>query len=306
MTGFLLVLLSALFFPGLVLKTKSICSGRKGPGIFQPMRDIWLLFRKGAVIGTGTGWIFQMAPLISFASLLCAALLVPFPGQKSLFAFQGDFVLFAYLLAVGKFFSILGALDTGSSFEGMGAAREALYSMLAEPAFFIIMGSLSLFSGYFSFSQIMSNILFDTAYSYVAAFLAVYVLVKLSMIENSRLPVDDPKTHLELTMKHEVMVLDYSGFLLGIIQSSNALRFSLFGGLISNILIPGIMPGIPALLLFFILQGIFAISVGLLESFRARNQMSGNPQFVLTLSSIALLAFVLVLILTSEVVHLTN
>lgn len=300
MAGLLMILLCAVFFPGLILLTKSRCSGRKGPGLFQPLFDIRVLLRKGSVFGNNTGIIFKISPVISLATLVTAALLIPFPGYNACISFSGDFVFFAYLLALGKFFSILGALDTGSSFEGMGASREALYSMLVEPAFFILMGSLAMFTGYSSFSEIFRNLYFSTHFSYIGGLLAVYLLVQITMIENSRLPVDDPKTHLELTMIHEVMILDNSGFDLGLIQIGSALKFSLFGGLIANLLIPLDLFWIWQVLLFIVIQAVFAIIVGILESFRARNRMTANPQFILTLSSVALLAFVLVLILTSR------
>jgi len=300
MAGFLMIILCAVFFPGLVILTKSRFSGRKGPGILQPMHEIWVLLRKESVFGNTTGFIFRSAPVVSLASLFCAALLIPFPGHMIWLSFTGDFVFFAYILALGKFFSIVGALDTGSPFEGMGASRETLYSMLAEPAFFILMGSLAMFTGNYSFSEIFRNLYFGTHFSYIGGLLAVYLLVQIAMIENSRLPVDDPKTHLELTMIHEVMVLDNSGFDLALIQIGRALKFSLFGGLIANLLIPIQLFWVWQGLLFITIQGAFAMVVGLLESFRARNRMTANPQFILTLSSVALLAFLLVLILTAR------
>ncbi len=141
-------------------------------------------------------------------------------GQyKGIISFDGDFVFFAYVLGVGKFFSIISALDTGSSFEGMGASREALYSMFAEPAFFILMGSFALLTGHTSFHEIFASLHFGSSISYTLGVLATFVLIMIAMIENSRMPIDDPKTHLELTMIHEVMILDNSGFDLGLILS---------------------------------------------------------------------------------------
>ncbi len=120
MISLILILLASLFFTGIVLRTKSITSGRKGPGIFQPMKDVARLFKKGSVYSTTTGLIFQVAPSIYFASVIMAILVVPFGRTKGIISFEGDFVFFAYVLATGKFFSIISALDTGSSFEGMG------------------------------------------------------------------------------------------------------------------------------------------------------------------------------------------
>ena len=129
-----------------------------------------------------------------------AILVVPFGSTKGIISFDGDFIFFAYVLALGKFFSIISAMDTGSSFEGMGASREALYSMFAEPAFFILMGSFALLTGYTSFFEIFSTLHLGSYITYALGIMATFVLVMVAMVENSRMPIDDPKTHLELTM----------------------------------------------------------------------------------------------------------
>ena len=133
MISLILIFITSLFFVGIILRVKSLSSGRKGPGIFQPMRDILKQFKKGSVFSKTTSFIFQVAPSIYFASIVMAILVIPFGQYKGIISFDGDFVFFAYVLATGKFFSIIGALDTGSSFEGMGASREALYSMRSWP-----------------------------------------------------------------------------------------------------------------------------------------------------------------------------
>ena len=224
MLSLVLIILAAAFFTGIVIRTKSIASGRKGPGVFQPLKDVLRLFRKGAVYSETTSFVFRIAPTIYFASVFVAMLVVPFGRSKGLISFNGDFIFFAYVLALGKFFSIIGALDTGSSFEGMGASREALYSMFAEPAFFLVMGSLGLLTGYTSFHEIFMALHLGSSISYALAAMAASVLLMIAMIENSRMPIDDPKTHLELTMVHEVMILDNSGFDLGLILSAGYLE----------------------------------------------------------------------------------
>ena len=211
MLSLILILITALFFTGIVNRTKSIFSGRKGPGIFQPVKDIARLFRKRTVKSETISFVFGLAPSVYLSSVVMAAFVVPFGQMKGVLSFSGDFVFFAYILALGKFFSIIAALDTGSSFEGMGASREALYSMFAEPAFFVLMGSLALLSGCTSFHEIFAAFHLGSPISYALAVLAAFVLGMVMMTENSRMPVDDPKTHLELTMIHEVMILDYSG-----------------------------------------------------------------------------------------------
>src|SRR5512140_1586181 len=142
MLSIILILFCSIFFTGIILRTKSITSGRKGPRIMQPVRDVVRLFGKGSIYSETTSIIFRIAPVIYFSSVLMACLVIPLGPFKGIISFNGDFIFFAYILALGKFFSIISAMDTGSSFEGMGASREALYSMFAEPAFFILLGSM--------------------------------------------------------------------------------------------------------------------------------------------------------------------
>ncbi|HNX83332.1 MAG: NADH-quinone oxidoreductase subunit H [Bacteroidales bacterium] len=301
MAGFVLIAVAAFFFPGVILRTKSIASGRKGPGIFQPWKDIAVLFRKGSVFSDTTGLIFRIAPSVTLATVTGAMLFLPFAEQKAVLSFEGDFIMFAYLLALGKFFTIIAALDTGSSFEGMGASREALFSMLVEPAFFILIATFAMFTGYTSFSVIFNHF-FITGNDYVLIYsiIGAYLLVQIAMIENSRLPVDDPKTHLELTMIHEVMILDYSGFDKALIHIGTYLKFAIYGSLIYNLVVPAGWNVILQTGLFFAVQALFAVVIGFTESFRARNKMNKNPKFILTLSSIALIAFMVILILTEK------
>ena len=303
MIGLFLSLITALFFPGVILRVKSLASGRKGPGLFQPWKNILLLLRKESIFSSATSYIFQMAPTIYFTTILCAILLVPFAGMPSLLGFQGDFVLFAYLLALGKFFFIIGAMDTGSSFEGMGANREALYSMLCEPALFILFGTLALLTGHTSMQEIFIHFQWSDPDSFIIGIITVYLLVQVAMIENSRMPVDDPKTHLELTMIHEVMILDHSGFDLALINAGTNLKFALYGTLISECIIPSMGSLYVQVALYFGIQILFAGSIGLLESFRARKKMMKNPQFIITLSSIALIAFFMVQLIKYNLIH---
>lgn len=301
MISLILIIIASLFFMGIVIRTKSITSGRKGPGIFQPLKDVVRLWKKGAVYSETTSFIFQIAPSIYFASILMAILTIPFGPYEGIISFSGDFVFFAYVLAFGKFFSIIGALDTGSSFEGMGASREALYSLLAEPAFFILMGSFALFTGHTSFIEIFTSLHFGTYISYALGILATFVLIMIAMIENSRMPIDDPKTHLELTMVHEVMILDNSGFDLGLILFATNLKFAMYGALIANFFTHS-FPIYIEIPIFLAVQFIFAMIVGLLESFSARYRMGNNAQFIFTLTSISLLIFFGVLLILKKII----
>ena len=283
-------MLAATFFTGIIIRTKSIASGRKGPGIFQPIKDVIRLFRKGAVYSETTSFVFQIAPTIYFASVFVAMLVVPFGQSKGIISFNGDFIFFAYVLGLGKFFSIIGAMDTGSSFEGMGASREALYSMFAEPAFFILMGSLALLTGFTSFQEIFSALHLGSSISYALALMAAVVFLLIAMIENSRMPLDDPKTHLELTMVHEVMILDNSGFDLGLILTAGYLKFAIYGAIIFN-LFSGTIGYEYAIPMFFAMQLFLAFVIGIIESFMARFRMNHNAQFIVVLSSVSLLIF---------------
>lgn len=296
MISLILIIITSFLFMGVVVRTKSIFSGRKGPGLLQPMKDILRLLKKGSVYSRTTSIIFKLAPTVYFASVLMAILMVPIGNNHGLISFKGDFVMFAYLLALGKFMNIIAALDTGSSFEGMGSSRESLYSMLAEPAFFIIIGSFTLLTGQTSFSDIFSQLHFGSYISYLLAILATIVIVLISMVENSRMPFDDPKTHLELTMVHEVMILDNSGFDLGIILYTTHLKFAMYGALIANLFI-GFLPVYFTIPIFLGIQMIFAVAVGTIESFMARYRMGHNPQNILILTSVALLVFFGVLII---------
>jgi len=297
MLSAILILIAALFFTGIVNRTKSLASGRKGPGILQPLKDVSRLFRKGSVFPATAGLIFRIAPTIYLASILMAISVIPFGTSGGILSFEGDFIFFAYVLALGKFFQIIAALDTGSAFEGMGAAREALYSLLAEPAFFLLMGSLALLTGHTSFVEIFSDLHIGSWITYAIGALATFVLLMIAMIENSRMPIDDPKTHLELTMVHEVMILDYSGFDLGLILTAGYLKFAIYGALIVNLFI-GMVPYQYSIPIFFMIQGAMAVAAGLLESFMARFRMSHNAQFITALTSVALLIFFGVLMIT--------
>lgn len=292
----IIILIVSIFFTGIVNRTKSLMSGRKGPRIMQPINDILKLLRKDTVYSKTTSTVFRIAPIVYFSSVLMAALVVPLGGNPGIISFEGDFVFFAYILALGKFFNIIMALDTGSSFEGMGASREALFSLIAEPAFFIMIGSLSLLTGYSSFADIFGSIYLGSYISYCIAVMSAIILIVIAMVENSRMPVDDPKTHLELTMIHEVMILDNSGFDLGLILYTTNLKFAVYGALLANLMFSlsdNLMFIIP---MFLVIQILFAVLVGIMESFTARFRMNHNSQFIFILTSGAFLIFLGVLL----------
>ncbi len=300
MFALVLIFLGSIYFPGVIIKVKAIFSGRKGPGILQPWFDIFRLLKKGSVYSTASSFVFQIGAPVYLATTIVACLFIPFEEEIAIFSFTGDFVLFAYLLALGRFLLIASALDVSSGFEGMGANREAFYSLLLEPAFFILMGSLAMFTGHTSFHDIFTDLHFNDVFSVIIAIIAGYVLMNITLVETSRLPVDDPLTHLELTMVHEVMVLDHSGFDLGIIKIANNLKFVLFSSLCANCVIPLSLGLGIRVVLYLVLQLLFAAIIGWFESFRARNKMALNPQYILSISAISTVLIFVVIILKNS------
>ena len=284
-----LLLLLPPLLPGLIAKTKAIAAGRKGAPIVQPYRDLWKLLGKGAVYSRTTTWIFRAGPIVCLAATLCAGLLAPLVGPSSPLGFAGDVVLFAYLLALGRFFTMAAALDTGSSFEGMGASREAAFSALAEPTLFLVLAILCIPAGSPSFAAAWAALPWQTWIAahppLIAATVALFVVM---LAENSRIPVDDPNTHLELTMIHEVMVLDHGGPDLAFILYASAMKLFLFASLLVHILapIPAGLAGLPVFLLGITLT---AVVVGIVESITARLRLLRVPQFLLGASVVAAL-----------------
>ncbi|HOU99356.1 MAG TPA: NADH-quinone oxidoreductase subunit H [Bacteroidales bacterium] len=288
---FALILLLSLIFPGIIARTKSITSGRKGPSVWQPVYDLIKLFKKDAVYSKTTSWIFAWAPVFYFSAVIMAALMLPFGNHCAIISFKGDFIFFIYLLGLGKFFMIVAALDTGSAFEGMGASREALYSMLVEPAFFILLASLAMLSGTTSFETFFYSLTFNSSLAIFIGVLATYLIFHIALLENSRMPYDDPKTHLELTMIHEVMVLDYCGFDLALIQWAGHLKFIIYSLLVSNLFIASSFPEWLQWLIFVLTTLLFAIAVGFVESFRARHKLRSNNKAIVILIPISILIF---------------
>jgi formate hydrogenlyase subunit 4 len=269
---------------GVVTRTKSWFAGRTGPGVFQPYRDLARLLRKAATFSPTTWGPFRLGPALAVAAPLAAGLLVPLVPGRSGWGFSGDFVAFAYLLALGRFGTVLAALDTGSAFEGMGASREATFSALAEPALFLCLGVLFRTTGELGLGSALGADL-DAAWGKAALplGLAVASLFLVFLAENCRIPVDDPTTHLELTMIHEVMVLDHSGPDFGLILYGAAVKFLVLGTLFVDLLIPGFAPGAdPWTGLGLRVAGLIllAVAVGVAESTMGRLRMDRVPLYL--------------------------
>ena len=278
---FALALVLAPLLPGIINRVKAKFAGRHGKPVLQTYYDIAKLLRKGEVISRTTTWTFAVAPSVALAGTLCALALLPQGGAVSPLAFAGDFVLAAYLLGVGRFAIMLGALDTGSAFEGMGASREATFSALAEPVFFLalmVLTSLCLGLGHgtdtaFSLSTMFGG---QTAGAWLTGkgelLLLPVIFFILLLVENCRIPVDDPNTHLELTMIHEVMVLDHSGPNMALILYGAALKLWFFAALIAGLITPA-LPLWQQVGLRVAIVLLLAVVVGIVESVMARLRM---------------------------------
>ena len=293
----ILPLVLAPLLPGVINRTKALVAGRKGPPLLQLYYDLWKLLHKGAVYSRTTSWLFRAGPMIALAAVATGALLVPLGGQDAACAFEGDLILLAYLLGLARFVTVLAALDTGSAFEGMGASREVTFAALAEPAFLLALAALARLTGTGCLSTILGSLTWP-AWSGAPAELALVAaaILIVFLTENARIPVDDPNTHLELTMIHEVMVLDHGGVDLAFIFYGSALKMWVLGAVLVQALLPagggGYAPGVTLCLAGML--GL-AVVVGVVESVMARLRLSHVPRLLAGAVALSLLALVLVL-----------
>jgi len=292
-----LLLVAAPLVPGVAAKTRALLTGRRGPPVWQLYADLAKLARKGAVYSTTTTWVFRLAPAAVLVTTMVASTIVPLDGRRSLVAFTGDAVAFGYLLGLGRFLLVLGALDTGSSFEGMGASREVSFATLVEPGLFVALGALAIASRQLSLTGMFGPALWGqwpvVAPAVVLLAASLFVLM---LAETARAPVDDPTTHLELTMIHEVMVLDHSGPDFAAILYANALKMAVFAVLILDLLVPreAVAEWAALALLAVGLVGC-GIAVGIVESMMARLRLPKVPLFISGGTALGLFALILLL-----------
>ena len=285
----LLIIVTALAIPGVINRTRAILAGRKGLPFTQHLRNVNVLLRKGAVYSTTTTALFRIAPAIYLGAAIVATLMIPVADLYPLISFEGDVICFAYTLALARVAIILAAMDTGSSFEGMGAAREALYGALIEPALMIGFATMALFCGYTSFADIFEHEQSFDLHLTIVMLLTAFLFVKITFVESGRVPVDDPRTHLELTMIHEVMCLDYSGIDMGMIHIAGWLKTACFSMIAANaVTATCCFHWWCAVPLAILLTG---LSVGIVESTQARNKLSKNTTYIVTISALAALIF---------------
>ena len=280
---------------GVINRTKARFGGRRGPPLGQVYYDLWRLLNKGAVYSRTATWIFRAGPTVALAALIVATLLMPLGNCPSAVQFSGDLILFVYLLAMARLSIVLAALDVGSSFEAMGASREVLFSALAEPALLLGIAALARDTGKLSLSAIHAELSAAAwAHAPLTLILVAVALAVVFLAENCRVPIDDPSTHLELTMIHEVMVLDHSGPDFAFITYAAGLKLWVLGALIVNLILPA-RTGITVLDFAIALLAMFALSVavGIVESTIARLRMVRVPQLLVGAATLSALALVL-------------
>lgn len=284
---------SAPFFIGVVNQTKAFFGGRRGPGFFRLYSDIGKLLRKTPVRPETSTWVFDIAQIISLASIVVAAVVFPWTGGGGMSSVLPA-ALFFYVLAAGRFFTVLGALDAGNAFEGMGASREVQFSALAEPIVFIVLGFLVFLSGDISLSGVLSGISVDAWKDNVIPLVLVFLAFSaVFLLENSRVPFDDPETHLELTMIHEAMLLDVGGPDLAFALYGAALKFELLAAFLVMMFIPCFGNGWLHVAALFSGIGLLSVATGVIESTMARMRFLKSPQ---TLMGAALAAALAVLV----------
>jgi formate hydrogenlyase subunit 4 len=282
----------------IINRTKAVFAGRHGPPWLQPYYDLAKLLRKSAVYSRTATWVFLAGPLVGCSAILAALAFLPLAGLPSFISFSGDFILVAYLLGLARFCTMISALDAGSSFEGMGASREAFFSALAEPALLLSLSALAAYSHHSSLTAIYAG-LGAGVFASPAGPLLMLVMLALMVVflaENARIPVDDPNTHLELTMIHEVMVLDHSGPDFALIQYGASLKLWILGALLSGVAAPlhsgwflvDLAGGLAGLV-------VLAIVTGIVESVMARLRLLRVPQFLIAASILSIVALILVM-----------
>lgn len=286
----ILAVLLAPVFPGIVNQTKAFFAGRRGPGVFRLYADIFKLLRKSCPRPEHSTWIFDIAQPVSFASVIAAAAVFPWTASGGAAAVVPA-VLFFYLLAAGRFFTVLGSLDAGNAFEGMGASREVQFSALAEPVTFIVLGFLVLLNGDISLSGTLSGVTSEAwRHNVIPLVLVLMAFFAVFLLENCRVPFDDPETHLELTMIHEAMLLDVGGPDLAFALYGAALKFELLAAFLVTMAAPSFGGGLAHAAAVFGGVALVAVVTGVVESVMARMKFLKTPHLLMGTAMIAALA----------------
>ncbi|HUI18778.1 MAG TPA: NADH-quinone oxidoreductase subunit H [Alphaproteobacteria bacterium] len=297
----LVVLLLAPALVGLVRKVKARLLRRRGADILQPYRDILRLVRKEVVLAENASWLFRATPYLIFAATWVAAALVPTFATNLMFSWSADLIAITALLASARFFLALAGMDVGTSFGGIGASREVMIASLAEPAMMMIVFTLALIAGSTQLSTIAAFMQSPMVGLRVSLGLALVALVIVAIAENARIPVDNPATHLELTMVHEAMVLEYSGRHLALIELTAALKLLLYVSLIACIFLPwGVVPPdasmaaqLVAAFAYLVKLALSGVCLALFETAIAKMRVFRVPEFLGAALMLGLLAALL-------------
>jgi formate hydrogenlyase subunit 4 len=275
-----LVLLVAPLLTGVVRKVKARLQRRRGASVFQPYRDLRRLLGKEVVLAENASWLFRAAPYVIFAVTWVAAALTPTFGTGLLFSWSGDLIAIIALLGTARFAQALAAMDIGTSFGGIGASREVMIASLAEPAMMMIVLSVALIAGSTQLSTIANYMAFSNVGLRVTLALGLVAFIVVALAENGRIPVDNPATHLELTMVHEAMVLEYSGRHLALIELAAMLKLLLYQSVIFCLFFPfgfaegyavGLIAWLVKLAIAAVLLGVFEMSIAKMRVFRVPN-----------------------------------
>lgn len=285
-----LILALAPLMTGIVRKVKARLHGRRGASVFQPYRDLLRLLRKEAVVAHNATWLFRAVPYVVFTATWLAAALVPTFATDLVLGPTADFIALVALLGSARFFLALAGMDVGTSFGGIGSSREVMIATLAEPAMLMVIFTVSLLIGSTSLSTISSFILNHELGLRVSLGLGLVALTMVAIAENARIPVDNPATHLELTMVHEAMVLEYSGRHLALIEAASMLKLLLYVSLIGCVFAPwglaqpgagigGFLVGLGSyagkLLIGAVLLGVFETTIAKMRVFRVSEFLGG-------------------------------
>jgi len=286
-----LVLAMPFLLIGVINRTKSWWAARQGPGLLQSFFDLRRLLHKRPVVSHTATPLFRASAWVVLACSLLAMGFAPMLGQFAPLSFAHDFVAMAYTLGLARLVLMLAAMDVGSPFEGMGAAREAMFGAFAEPALFLLLGTLSAATGLSSFADLLGHLHHTPYYALIVLPLALALLILLQT-EAARVPVDDPQTHLELTMIHEVMILDHSGPDLAAMQYAAGLKLTLYCGLIATLLNPfdPLIAPLAAIAASIGLMLAVAVVVGCFESLMARLPLKWVTGYVWVAGWLTLLA----------------
>jgi formate hydrogenlyase subunit 4 len=293
--------LTAPFIVGIIKKTKSRIQNRRGPSILQPYADLTKLLKKEVVISENASWVFSFTPYLLIASTLLIVLLVPTVFAPLPFHWIGDIITVAYFFALGRFFLALAGLDTASGFGGLGSSREMSIASIVEPAMMLSIFAVAVTAGSTNLSIVVRNLSTTPAAmfnpSHLLAFVALFIV---TIAETGRIPVDNPETHLELTMIHEAMILEYSGRYLAFIEWASQMKMVIFLSLLANLFFPiGLATVLsPAalgvsLVAFVAKMTLLAIGIALVESTNAKLRLFRVPDLLMTAFILSLLSLIL-------------